>query len=99
MKRDINLNIHYSAPNEVWNKIDEVYKVMPYWAGNEKEAKWIGTEVDLCASVEPSGIQITGTMPGDIWNEWYRSLKQKLTRALGYEIGEPEEGYDFKYYE
>lgn len=99
MNQDINLNIHYSTPKELWNKIDEVYKAMPYWAGNDKEAKWTGTEVDLYASVEPSGIQIAGTMPEDIWNEWYRSLKQKLTVALGYEIGEPEEGYDFKYYE
>lgn len=99
MEQDINLNIHYSAPEEVWNKISEVYKSMPYWAGNEKEVKWIGKEIDLWASVEPSGIQIAGTMPDHIWNEWYRSLKHKLTEALGYEIGEPEEGYDFKYWE
>lgn len=35
MEHDINLNIHYSAPEETWNKIDEVYKSMPYWAGND----------------------------------------------------------------
>lgn len=35
MKRDINLNIHYSAPKEVWNKIDEVYKAMPDGIWNE----------------------------------------------------------------
>lgn len=99
MEQDINLNIHYSAPREVWNKINEVYASMPYWSGNDKVVKWIGKEVDLWASVEPSGIQITGTMPDDIWNEWYSSLKQKLTNALGYDIGEPEEGYEFKYWE
>ena len=98
MEHDINLNIHYSAPDEVWDKISDVYKSMPYWAGNENEVKWIGEGIDLWASVESSGIQIAGMMPEEIWNEWYSSLKTKLTEALGYEIGEPEDGYDFKYW-
>lgn len=98
MKHDINLNIHYSAPEEVWIAIGEVYKSMPYWAGDDKEVKWTGTEIDLWASVEPSGIQIAGMMPESIWYEWYDSLKNKLTQALGYQIGEPEEGFDFKYW-
>lgn len=99
MEHDINLNIHYSAPNEIWHKLYEVYASMPYWAGNTKEVKWIGNEVNLWASVEPSGIQIAGIMPDSIWNEWYSSLKYKLTEALGYEIGEPEEGYEFYYWD
>lgn len=37
--------------------------------------------------------------PDDIWKVWYRELKEKLTAALGYEIGEPEDGFDFKYWE
>ena len=96
MEHDINLNIHYTAPEEVWSEISEVYKSMPYWAGEDGEVKWIGEGVDLWASVEPGGLQIAGTMPKDIWNDWYYSLKLKLTTALGYEIGEPEDGYDFK---
>ncbi len=28
---DINLNIHYSIPNELWNKVIEVFRSMPYW--------------------------------------------------------------------
>lgn len=96
---DLNLNIHYSLPEQVWDRIDKVYKSMPYWAGNDAEVKWIGDDIDLCAFVEPSGIKIAGTMPDDIWNKWYSSLKNKLTKELGYEIGEVEEGYDFKYYE
>ena len=98
MKHDINLNIHYSAPEEVWEKIGAVYKSMPYWAGDDKGSKWIGENVDLWASVEPSGIQIAGTMPEEIWKEWYNRLKNELTKALGYEIGEPEDGYDFKFW-
>lgn len=98
MYKDINLNIHYSAPEEIWDKINEVYKSMPYWVGNENEVKWIGKDIDLWASVEPSGIQIEGIMPDYIWNEWYSSLKHKLTESLGYEVGEPEEGYAFRYW-
>ncbi len=91
---DINLNIHYTAPNEVWDKIEEVYSSMPYWYGDDC---WRGDNIDITASVEPSGIQIAGNMPDDIWEEWYEELKKKLTKVLGYEIGEPEYGYEFKY--
>lgn len=96
---DINLNIHYSAPDVVWEKIGEVYKSMPYWAGYDDGPKWVGEGIDVWASVEPGGIQIAGTMPEDIWSDWYSSLKRKLTKALGYEIGEPEDGYSFQYWE
>ncbi len=99
MEHDINLNIHYSAPQPIWDKIGFVYESMPYWAGYQDLPRWIGENVNLWASVEPSGIQIQGTMPEAVWNAWYCLLKKKLTEALGYEIGEPEEGYQFKYYD
>ena len=90
MEHDINLNIHYTAPKEVWEKINMTYASMPYW---------VGEDIDLRASVEPSGLQIFGTMPDDIWEKWYSTLKKKLTELLGYEIGEPEDGYEFKFFE
>ena len=99
MNHDINLNIHYSAPKEIWEKIGKIYESMPYWVGDKNGPQWIGKYVDLWASVEPSGIQIAGIMPDDIWKEWYSLLKKRLTEVLGYEIGEPEEGYDFKYFD
>lgn len=99
MEHDINLNIHYSLPEDVFEKIDEVYASMPYWDGSKNETHWMGDNIDLWASIEPSGIQISGTMPNDIWIEWYVSLKKKLTDALGYKIGEPENGYEFKYFD
>lgn len=98
MEHDICLNIHYSAPEEVWNKINNVYKTMSYWNENEKYPHWQGENIDICASVEAGGIQISGTMPDDLWHEWYSVLKARLTESLGYEIGEPEEGYRFKFW-
>ena len=71
---------------------------MPYWTGNIRGARWTGDGIDLWTSVEPGGIQLAGVMPEDIWEKWYPELKKKLTEALGYEIGEPEDGYAFKYW-
>lgn len=44
----------------------------------------------------PGGAQIAGTIPDAVRKTWSGQLKAKLTKALGYEIGEPEDGYDFK---
>lgn len=99
MDHDVTLNIHYSMPDNLWDKIGEVYASMPYWAGGETGPRWKAENIDLAASVEPGGLQFYGRMPGDIWEGWYSELKGKLTAALGYEIGEPAEGYDFKYWD
>ncbi len=99
MEQDMELNIHYSAPDEVWEKISQVYRSMPYWDEQSKAPHWCGEGIDLYTSLEPGGIQISGEMPDDIWNEWCITLKQRLTKALGYEIGEPIDSYAFKYWE
>jgi len=98
MRHNICLNIHYSAPKEIWEKIDDVYSSMPYWS-KDPYPHWVGDNIDICASVELGGIQISGEMPDDLWNSWYDTLKERLSDALGYKIGEPEEGYKFKYWE
>ena len=36
----INLNIHYTAPNEIWSKLGELYTKMPGW--NEEICEWYG---------------------------------------------------------
>lgn len=96
VEHDINLNIHYSVPEELWQKIVDVFRNMPYWNENENFPNWTGDGIDLYASVEPSGIQIAGTMPQDIWNKWFDTLKKALTEVLGYDIGEPEDGFRFR---
>lgn len=100
MKHDICLNVHYSAPKEVWDIIEEVYRSMDYWHGYENGGcpSWRGQNINLYASVEPGGIQINGEMPDEIWVKWYDDLKSKLSIKLGYDIGDPQEGYKFKYW-
>lgn len=95
MEIAVNLNIHYSAPPEVWEKISTVFASMPYWAGDTQEARWLAKDTDVRASAEPGGLQLSGTMPDAVWEAWYGELKKKLTEALGYAVGEPEDGYDF----
>jgi len=98
MQHDINLNIHWTIPDELWEKVVQVFRTMQYCDDSEKMPCWKGENIDLWYSVEPSGLQIAGTMPDGIWHVWYEELKHKLTDVLGYQIGEPEDGYEFKVY-
>lgn len=97
---NVNLNIHYSAPEEVWDKIAECYAQMPYWKGFINGCpKWHGEPDKLIeGSVGSSGLQLYAEMPEEEWNEWLQSLKELLSNELGYSIGEPEDGYKFKYW-
>lgn len=99
MNHSINLNIHYTMPDNIWEKVSRVYASMRYWAGDKKGPCWKAENIDLAVSVEPGGLQIYGKMPEEIWESWYSELKEKLSVALGYEIGEPEDGYEFPYYD
>lgn len=103
MGQSRNLNIHYTAPDYVWEELHKIYESMPnwkgyidgfpYWFGHENEEKYI------TASVEPSGLQIFGDIEQEEFEEWLELLKNKLSDALGYEIGEPEDGFKFKFYD
>lgn len=97
---NINLNIHYSAPQEVWDRLESLYKEMPYWRGFiDGCAQWYGIDEQVIeASVEPSGLRFYAKLPSEKWEEWINIFKEKASNLLGYEIGEPEDGFDFKYY-
>ncbi len=72
---DACLNIHYSAPDEIWDKINEVYRSMEYYCKGEDCLTWQGQDIELYSSVEPGGIQISGEMPDEIWAKWYHELR------------------------
>lgn len=97
----INLNIHYSAPQEIWDKLEKLYAEMPQWKGFFNGCpRWYGADGKrIEASVEPSGLQFYAEMPQEEWMEWLHLFKDKATEALGYPIGEPEDGYKFKIYD
>lgn len=102
---NLNLNIHYTAPREVWERLERLYAEMPHWRGySHGAAHWYSTgdgidEKLIWASVEPSGLQFYAQLPEHEWNEWIEHFKNKASEILGYEVGEPEEGYEFYYYD
>ena len=74
---------------------------MPYWKGfiNGCPQWWGEDGRRIEASLEPSGLQLYAELPQEEWSEWLILLKDKLTAVLGYSVGEPEDGYDFKYWD
>lgn len=98
-----NLNIHYSAPAFVWEKLKDVYRSMPNWKGYINGFPyWFGgpdSDRYLTVSVEPSGLQVLGSLDDEEFEKWFLLLRKKLTKALEYEVGEPEEGFEFNFYE
>ena len=73
-----NLNIHYTAPDWVWDKIDEVYRSMEYYDETSDSPLWTGEGINIEASVEPSGIQFYGDVPEEIWDDWFEELKEMV---------------------
>ncbi len=104
---DINLNIHHSAPQEIWDRLGVLYQQMPGWPeahpkGTEWFAQWFGpdgAERFLSASVEPGGLQIYGQLPEAEWTAWITEFKRRAEEILGYPVGEPEDGFAFHYYD
>ena len=95
-----NLNIHYTAPNEVWDKLEELYTEMPYWNGyGDGCPRWYGIDGKLIeVSVEPSGLQFYAELPQEEWEQWFALFKNRATVLLGFPVGEPEDGFDFEIY-
>lgn len=100
-KHNHNLNIHYSAPEEVWDGLERLYKEMPYWNGIvEGCPSWYGKDGKLVeVSVEPSGLQFYAELPQEEWDTWFGLFKRRATEILGYEVGEPEDGFEFYFWE
>ena len=97
--QEMNLNIRYDAPKEIWDKVPAIYKNMDGWLGygdgkNKGEygiPYWFGfdeNEKHILASVEPGGLQFTALMADKEWNEWVIKIKALATDVLGYKVGE-----------
>lgn len=92
-----NLNIWYYLPDEVWDKVTDIYASMPGWLGYIDEIPyWFGQEADeiyITASVEPSGLSFYAQMNTKDWNVWIERFKSEATKLLGFDVGEPEDGF------
>jgi len=100
--RNMNLNIRYDAPPEIWDKMPLVYAAMDGWLGwgdgmNGQSGipYWFsftdsGDHPSLSASVEPSGLLFCGHLGDEEWAAWSSKIKLVATEILGYAIGDPE---------
>lgn len=92
-----NLNIWYYLPDEVWDKVANLYKVMPGWKGYiDGIPHWFGLKDDdvfIQTSVEPSGLSFYARMNQSDWDSWIGRFKSEATKILGFEVGEPEDGF------
>ncbi|MFD1900247.1 hypothetical protein [Enterococcus termitis] len=96
-----NLNIHYSLPDEYWERLAKLYEEMPQWSGYLNGVPtWFANERNeqiIEVSVEPSGLQFYALLPDEEWAAWFNLFKEKATTVLGFEVGEPEDGIEFFY--
>lgn len=94
--QSMNLNIRYDAPQEVWNKVPQIYEKLEGWLGyNSNLPYWFGFDEDkkhICASLDPSGFQFFGLVEEEAWEKWKHDIKKVATTILGYKVGEIEEG-------
>lgn len=109
MNIDVTLNIHYSVPKEIWDRLGELYREMPGWAEAHGEGgcpwpgQWFGRngeeESHLTASVEPGGLQIYGKLPEAVWEDWITDFKRRAAEIVGYPVGEPADGFACRVYD
>ena len=93
----VNLNIVDAQP--VWDMLEGLYASMPGWRGFERGCpQWRTEGGAIRGSVEPGGLQISGEMPEEEWSQWLALFKERAGEIMGYAIGEPAEGFDFRYY-
>lgn len=94
---NINLNISWDAPQEVWDKLNKLYSEMPNYKGYVDGCPvWYNEDNKIIeVSVEPSGLQFYAKMPRNEWENWIELFKEKASKLLGHEIGELEDGFEF----
>ncbi len=93
MEQSITLNLSYDLSDSDWKKVMSVYKQMDGWIDNRDFPYWFGTEEDdqcITASIEPSGLVVTGNVNESVWFGWVTVLCSKLTLALSREIHDAE---------
>lgn len=92
---EITFNIRYDLPAIMWEKITSVYEQLQGWVGfSDGIPFWFGTNENdkhVCASVEPSGLLVSGYMDKEEWLHWIASFQEIATKELGFKIQDAED--------
>jgi hypothetical protein len=89
---DITLSLPYDLTAEQWKIVDEVFRSMDGWIGyNEADntPQWYGPDPSpryVWASIEPSGLLVSGKLPEIHWIGWITVLCARLSLRLGFEV-------------
>ncbi len=70
-----------------------VYKEMGDWCDGQEIACWFGplsSDLYISASVEPSGLVVSGNVDTQLFFGWVTKLCAKLTAKLGREVHDAE---------
>lgn len=78
-----------------WKTLGEIYRGLPGWCGCDTTSavhlpSWFGSNEEesphLSASVEPSGLQISGTLGIDEWLNWDEEFKKQACVLPTFEV-------------
>jgi hypothetical protein len=63
-----------------WAVLDRVYRALPEFVGYDPIPRWFSASEAaapyLWASVEPSGLQVAGTLPSPDWHGWDEQFRR-----------------------
>ena len=93
MEQSITLNLPYNLSKSEWAKIMAVYREMGEWCEGQQVPCWFGSLDSsrfIAASVEPSGLHVSGNIDPLLFRGWVTKLCAKLTASLGREIYDAE---------
>lgn len=93
MEQSITLNVPYDLTESEWSKVMAVYREMDGWVEGQPLPCWFGPLESaryVAASVEPSGLQISGTIEPLLFRGWVTKLCARLTVALEREVHDAE---------
>jgi len=76
---------------EHWEELQRVYESLPGWVGIGEHgcSCWYGKSEEppfLSASVEPSGLMISGSLPPHDWTEWHEAFNPVVSRLPHFEV-------------
>jgi len=93
MEQAITLNLSRDLTESEWSRVMAVYRDMGDWVEGQPLPCWFGpldSPRFVAASVEPSGLLVSGNIEPLLFRGWVTKLCAKLTAALGREVYDAE---------